>query len=91
MQAAVRDADDVFRVGGDEFAILARAHDADEANEIAERVVVELRERTSVTASVGACLAPAGRRLDDALLLADRALYAAKAAGRNRALSHEVG
>jgi len=91
MQAAVRDADDVFRVGGDEFAILAKAHDADEANEIAERVVVELRERTSVTASVGACLAPAGRRLDDALLLADRALYAAKAAGRNRALSHEVG
>jgi diguanylate cyclase (GGDEF)-like protein len=86
MQSAVRDADDVFRIGGDEFAVLAEAADGGEAREIANRVVTAVRERTATTASIGVCLSEPHERLDQALLRADNALYAAKAAGRDRAV-----
>ncbi len=39
MQAAVRDGDEIFRIGGDEFAVLTDAVDSAEAAEIAERIV----------------------------------------------------
>lgn len=82
MRAAVRDGDDVFRIGGDEFAVLADADDDAAAIEIGAAV----RERTAVTASIGVCLAQPHERLDGALLRADSALYAAKSAGRDRAV-----
>ncbi len=66
MQASVRDSDEVFRIGGDEFAVLARARDAEEAVDIGNRVVATVRERTVVTASVGVCVAPIAGRLDEA-------------------------
>jgi len=89
-QAAVRDSDDVFRIGGDEFAVLAEAEDHEEAADIGRRVAAAVRERTAVTASIGVCLSEPHEPLDQALLRADRALYAAKAAGRDRALLHEA-
>jgi PleD family two-component response regulator len=54
-------------------------------------VVDAVRERTTVTASVGVCHALAGAPFDEALLHADQALYAAKDAGRDRARLHARG
>ncbi len=84
MQAAVRDADEIFRIGGDEFAVLADAVDTDEAIEMADRIVTAVRERTAVTVSIGVCLSSDHERLDQTLLRADSALYEAKTAGRDR-------
>ena len=86
LEAAVRDDDDLFRVGGDEFTVLARAGDHAEALEVAMRLSAAVREHSHVTASVGVSLARSDESLSEALLRADRALYAAKGAGRDRAV-----
>ncbi len=90
---AVRDKDVVARIGGDEFAIIARSA-TDEATTLvmAERIVAVLAEpfvldchTAEIGASVGATLAP--RFSDDAEVLtqqADLALYRAKHEGRGR-------
>jgi diguanylate cyclase (GGDEF)-like protein len=93
LQSAVRDGDTVGRLGGDEFVVLGE-FSAGEAtvNRLADRLTDALREpieldegrRTiSITASVGVAV---GRYVTpDALLRdADLALYAAKAAGKDR-------
>ncbi len=93
LQGAVRDGDTVGRLGGDEFVVLGE-FTAGEAtvNLLADRLTDVLREpieldegeRTiSITASVGVAV---GRYVTpDALLRdADLALYAAKAAGKDR-------
>ncbi|MGA1797877.1 diguanylate cyclase [Sphingomonas sp. 4RDLI-65] len=78
----------VARIGGEEFAILL-----DAANAIAPDAVLDrLRSQRmpfdiTVTASIGACTGPLLHEKDWKLLYncADRALFAAKAAGRDRA------
>ncbi|MEO5342096.1 MAG: diguanylate cyclase [Gammaproteobacteria bacterium SHHR-1] len=92
MEGCVREADTVGRLGGDEFAvILADLNQAAEAEEIAVRInqalsqPFELAEgQARISASIGIALYPEDGG-DEALLKrqADRALYAAKAAGRN--------
>lgn len=89
----LRKSDFVARYGGDELAVVLRETPARDALALAERLVkasqaIELERggvRIPVTVSVG--VAPA--RLDDDvkswLDRADRALYAAKQAGRDRA------
>jgi diguanylate cyclase (GGDEF)-like protein len=89
----VRDQDTVGRLGGDEFVVLVESdmHETT-AKSLADRLVLALREPieiqpgrppVSVTASIGVAV---GRYASsDALLRdADLALYAAKAAGRDR-------
>lgn len=78
----------VARIGGEEFAILA---DAARAVRPAA-VLAALREQrmpfdVAVTASIGACTGPLLREVDWKALYrsADQALFAAKAAGRDRA------
>lgn len=83
MQAAVRDHDELFRIGGDEFAVLAQADDDDEAREIATRLVKAVRATTTITTSVGVGVCGPAETLTQTLLRADRALYEAKAAGRD--------
>lgn len=86
----VRPGDCICRFGGEEFLILLPATPVDAALQIAERMrhtiaqpVFELPDRV-VTASAGISeVLEHEQGLENALQRADKALYAAKAAGRN--------
>lgn len=93
LRSHVRAEDVVGRLGGEEFAILLPGLDATQAAALADRLRVEISRAVAhpagdgavVTASAG--VAPVERLdagLEAALNAADRALYAAKEAGRNR-------
>jgi diguanylate cyclase (GGDEF)-like protein len=79
------------RLGGDEFAVLVHAADDDEARALAQRLVdvvsapVRLSDGTAqVGASVGVARVVPGTPWTETLQRADLAMYAAKAAGKNR-------
>jgi diguanylate cyclase (GGDEF)-like protein len=87
----LRETDTAYRYGGEEFCVLLRETDADAAAIVAERLRVEIAARfagnrgaATVTASLGVAAIPS-EAVDAKTLVAaaDRALYAAKAAGRN--------
>ena len=91
----VRVFDIVSRFGGDEFAVLLIGATRETALEIGERIRVAVeatgREHASqdipaITASIGIATIDRSRSLDADKLLesADRAVYEAKASGRNR-------
>jgi diguanylate cyclase (GGDEF)-like protein len=88
----------VGRHGGEEFVMLLPGHDDQRAVAVAEgvREAVAAREleagngRLVLTVSIGIGVAdPADRDPDQMLRRADDALYAAKAAGRNRVVSQK--
>jgi diguanylate cyclase (GGDEF)-like protein len=87
----VRPTDLFARVGGEEFALLLTDAPIAEAMRVAERVRGEFARTplaglaTNVTVSAGVAMAnEANRTLSTLLVTADRALYRAKADGRNR-------
>jgi diguanylate cyclase (GGDEF)-like protein len=87
MQRTVRSGEQAFRIGGEEFAIvLGGGVDAGEL--VAERVrntaARRRRGRRLPTVSAGVAAASAPIDLEDLLGRADRAMYAAKGAGKNR-------
>jgi diguanylate cyclase (GGDEF)-like protein len=88
-----RETDIVARVGGDEFAMLLPETDAGQGQVVADRLRQELKERpltaegeaVILTVSIGLAEATLSMPNVDALMkAADRALYQAKAAGRDR-------
>jgi diguanylate cyclase (GGDEF)-like protein len=86
--ATVRAADDVYRVGGDEFAVVVDG-DADVAERVAHRVRVAMtaqrRGPALPTISVGIAAYPEHAVTpDDLMSNADAAMYAAKHAGGNK-------
>ncbi|MCC6738512.1 MAG: GGDEF domain-containing protein [Planctomycetia bacterium] len=90
---SIREHDDVGRYGGEEFAVLLPESEEAEAVEIAQRIRVAIAGTPvptrsgalQVTVSIGvASLSPGQDSLAGLLACADRALYAAKQAGRNR-------
>lgn len=99
IKASLRGADLVARYGGDEFVVLAPELEPEDATTVADRLVAAVRALkidagngayVSVTASVGVATAfdppdSPPRALDVLLAAADRSLYAAKDAGRDRA------
>jgi diguanylate cyclase (GGDEF)-like protein len=92
LDAATRTIDLAARLGGEEFAILLPNTDAEGAQGVAERIQRELRSmavpvgdaRVGATASFGISSFPDLVALDDLLNDADRSLYEAKRAGKNR-------
>ena len=102
LQTCVRPGDLVARLGGDEFAVLVPdAATASDPSALARRVIDRLsepfdvgRRRLRVGASVGVvvCSDPA-IGVDEVLVQADMALYAAKGSGRGRSqvFSAELG
>lgn len=87
----VRDADACVRYGGEEFVVFLPASDERSAQEVAERIrrAIEAHDwsRTAqglrVTASMGVAQMLPKESRKDWIARADRALYAAKHAGRN--------
>jgi diguanylate cyclase (GGDEF)-like protein/PAS domain S-box-containing protein len=93
LQAALRAGDTVARLGGDEFVLLLNDLDGTrECMHILDRVLQGLSrpaavngESISVTASIGVTLFPQDDADADTLLRhADKAMYQAKEAGKNR-------
>ncbi len=98
--SVLRAEDCLARWGGEEFAVLAPDVDRDGVLALAERAREALAEEPirvgdvsiELTLSVGAALAEDGNRTPDALVhAADRALYDAKDAGRNRVRIQHAG
>ncbi|WNB86871.1 GGDEF domain-containing protein [Cellulomonas sp. ATA003] len=88
LRGVSRAIDTAGRLGGDEFALLLPATTTDDAVRVAERVREQVRAVTgdgAVTVSVGVATC-ATDRTDPAALMAaaDRAVYRAKATGRDR-------
>jgi diguanylate cyclase (GGDEF)-like protein len=91
--AALRDAsravDAVARIGGEEFALVVPDCDAQGGVAAADRLRGLLTRVAPTTISFGVAEYPRdGESLDDLLRAADRALYAAKDAGRDRVIAY---
>jgi diguanylate cyclase (GGDEF)-like protein len=91
MRSALRDSDFIGRFGGEEFLVLLPDTDAAGAMQVAENLRKAVESVTlqgvdrSITASFGVAVMPDDAGEPSTLIRkADRALYAAKAAGRNR-------
>ncbi len=93
IRTAVREADLIFRMGGDEFTVLlADVRTPEEAAGVAQRVLEAIAEpiqvqhhEISVTASIGIAVYPRDEVLEEGLVKsADTAMYRAKDQGRNR-------
>ncbi|VVD76351.1 putative diguanylate cyclase AdrA [Pandoraea aquatica] len=93
LRAALRKSTVIGRLGGEEFAVLLPEADAQRALQAAERMLVAINGASvpgpngpvRFSASIGvASLGPDDADFGTLLQRADRALYAAKQAGRNR-------
>lgn len=92
LRTAIRGADAVVRLGGEEFVVLLHDCTADAATNVAEAMRAAVREIVlpdgvgvaRLTASIGVAAYPDnGPDLDQLLAAADRAMYAAKHGGRD--------
>lgn len=96
---ALRVGDTVGRIGGEEFGVLLAGADEEEAKAIAERIRGEveaiafrpLGARVHLSVSIGGAPCAADADVTDLMRLADARLYAAKNAGRNRAVMDLAG
>ncbi len=89
----LRKSDEVFRVGGEEFAIITPETDATQTLVLAEKIRKEVEAAVfyndiKVTLSLGVADSFSGKTISDIYRLADLALYKAKNAGRNKAEKH---
>jgi diguanylate cyclase (GGDEF)-like protein len=90
MQATVREVDICARYGGEEFVIVLPQCGREDAIGVAERLRGMIASKPvskvgQVTASLGVATYPAAAKSKEELIeMADRAMYLAKAAGRNR-------
>jgi diguanylate cyclase (GGDEF)-like protein len=93
--SVIRQMDVCARVGGEEFAVLLPDAGAEMAARVAQRLrralerplaVGAAQAEVSYTVSIGIARLEPGESIGDLLMRADRALYAAKAAGRNTAV-----
>ena len=96
LRRELRTNDICARMGGEEFAVVLVRAGAGDAVAVAERLrqavaatsVAGSEDRVAATASIGTVTADgAAGELDELLTRADKALYAAKQAGRNRVVA----
>lgn len=92
MMAALRGGDTIYRFGGEEFLAVLPEQDAASALAAARRLIRSVRALKiphpsggALTVSAGIAQLTEGDSVSQLIGRADRALYAAKAAGRNRA------
>ncbi|NIF19536.1 EAL domain-containing protein [Pantoea sp. Cy-639] len=91
IKAATRGHDLVARFGGDEFCIVTRLNNREEARHLAQRIMLRMKEpidlagrRMVMTTSIGISIYPDdGRSTEELLKNADLALYQSKGCGRN--------
>jgi diguanylate cyclase (GGDEF)-like protein len=88
IKAALRPGDVAARYGGEEFAVLLPGIDGPRAVHVAERIRSDFHdyawEHAPLTISIGVAQARADDDEEQLVARADRALYAAKAGGRDR-------
>ncbi len=92
IQDAVRNTDLIYRYGGDEFVSALPQTDMQGAIDVAERVRLGVDQlelpfddnRLAISVSVGVTMVLAGDDFNRAFKRADKALYKAKSAGKNR-------
>jgi diguanylate cyclase (GGDEF)-like protein len=92
ISAEIRSTDKVARFGGEEFVVLLRETDEQFAATLADRLRRKISELSvsadgqtiKFTASIGCAMSDeSSRDVEDVIQRADKALYAAKSAGRN--------
>jgi diguanylate cyclase (GGDEF)-like protein len=95
MRSELREQDEVGRYGGEEFVVALPEADSAHALQAAERIRRHLHHRARLevggatpTASIGVATLQPGEGLASLISRADAAMYAAKAAGRNRVVLH---
>lgn len=88
MKQAVRASDTVYRLGGEEFAVLLPGTDIEKGRMTAEKLRLAVADQAldglAITASFGVAETDGDESPDEFFRRADQALYAAKAGGRNR-------
>ncbi len=97
LRSVLRRDDSVARYGGEEFAMILPATTCDQASQISQKICDATARATvqhggnqlAVTLSGGLATIQRGERPESLISRADAALYAAKAAGRNRFFLHD--
>lgn len=89
MRDTLRESDQLFRFGGDEFAVILTVKDADSAEYVAGRLIQAINhhhccQRYQVTASAGIARLSQVTNSQQLFRLADQALYTAKQAGKKQ-------
>jgi len=85
IRVSLRESDFVARYGGEEFCVILPETGADKAAIVAGKLRSAVKEKTEVTVSLGvAAFDPGMAAAADMVVAADKALYRAKDAGRDR-------
>jgi diguanylate cyclase (GGDEF)-like protein len=98
LKDTIRKSDSAYRLAGDEFTVLVEGLDseadvflvAEKLCEVLARPYFNDQQAPQVSASIGAVVYPRdGATPDELLSLADKAMYQAKAQGRNKATLYQ--
>ena len=95
LQASLRQSDLLYRYGGEEFIAIIAANDLESATQAFERARLKVEQFQfpqvgHITISGGFSNADTGVLPQEVINRADRSLYAAKAAGRNRVFHYDT-